>query len=460
MQLDKALQNVSVIGAAGKMGKGIALVLLQEIALLEISKTGKIGSGKYSLHLIDSDDLSLANLRHYLRDHILKFAEKNINVLRNGFEKNLSLVSNKEIIETFVQGAMDIARFDTSLSQSKNSFLIFEAIIENVDAKVGLYKEIEEFGNKEGFFLTNTSSIPIQVLNEEANLKNRIIGFHFYNPPAVQKLVELIIPDNTEARLKVLANELGKTLHKTLVHSMDVAGFIGNGHFIREILFALSRVREISSSSSLLEAIYIVNRVTQDWLVRPMGIFQLIDFVGIDVCVKIGKVMQTYLPDFIFEEPLMDTMISEGKMGGLHPNGSQKNGFFQYDRHEPIGIYSPDEKIYFPFAEGVWSTKADFYLGKIPEQYVSWKNLQNNPKKNEALSLYFQALLSMNTPGADLSRSFLINSREIAQNLVKTGVAQKMEDVDTVLKNGFFHLYGADSPWLSQETETFKPGAL
>lgn len=454
MQLDKAIQNISVIGAAGKMGRGISLVLLQEIAFREVSKTGKIGTGKYTLHLIDSDDAGLANLLPYLHDQILKIAEKNINSLRVSFENNSLLISNQEIIEAFVYGAMSIIRLDTSIEAAKKSYLIFEAIVEDVDIKIQLFEKIAHFGNNESIFLTNTSSIPIHILNERASLKNRIVGFHFYNPPAVQKLVELIIPDNTEPLVKVLANDLGKALHKTLVHSSDVAGFIGNGHFMREIVFALSKVREIAYSSTILEAIYIVNRITQDWLIRPMGIFQLIDFVGIDVCAKIGKVMQDNLPDFIFEESLIDIMISEGKLGGQYPNGSQKNGFFQYDKHELVGIYSPEVKTYFSFAEGVWSTKADFFLGKIPSEYVSWKHLLNNPKKNEILSSYFHNLLTMNSPGAELSKLFLLNSREIAQNLVRTRVAEKMEDVDLVLKNGFFHLYGADSTWLSQETET------
>src|SRR6185295_15214336 len=100
----------------------------------------------------------------------------------------------------------------------------------------------------DAYFLTNTSSIPISALSQSAELGGRLLGYHFYNPPAVQKLVEVITARNTEPALVELGNELGKLLEKTLVPSHDVAGFIGNGHFIREGLFALERFRELRES--------------------------------------------------------------------------------------------------------------------------------------------------------------------------------------------------------------------
>ncbi len=253
MPLDEALQNVAVVGAAGKMGSGISLLLLQEMAHIEAEQKGKAGTGAFRLILIDTSEKGLDALRHYLHEQILKYAEKNINDLRRFYVRNPKLVSNQEIIEAFVEGALDLIHCETSLEKAKHATLIFEAIIEDVEAKVQLFKSLVAGRKDEAYFFTNTSSIPISILNEKAQLHNRLIGFHFYNPPAVQKLLEVIAPDHMEPALKSLALELAKRLRKTVVHSGDVAGFIGNGHFIREALFACHKVHELTSQYTLEE---------------------------------------------------------------------------------------------------------------------------------------------------------------------------------------------------------------
>ena len=126
----------------------------------------------------------------------------------------------------------------------------------------------------------------INELDKKANLKGRIIGFHFYNPPAIQKLVELIVAENTDADLVNFANLYAKNIGKIIVPSRDIAGFIGNGHFMRDALYAINEVEKLSQSLSLPEAIFAINRVSQDFQIRPMGMFQLIDF---NVSVGLGK---------------------------------------------------------------------------------------------------------------------------------------------------------------------------
>ena len=77
--------------------------------------------------------------------------------------------------------------------------------------------------------------------------------------------------------------------------SNDVAGFIGNGHFMRDALHGVAEVERLAAECGFVEAVYMVNRVSQDFLVRPMGIFQLIDYVGLDVCQCILGVMNDRL---------------------------------------------------------------------------------------------------------------------------------------------------------------------
>ncbi len=449
--LNKILKNPCVLGAAGKMGRGISLLILQEVARIEAEETGEMGSGNYRLWLVDENLSGIDALKDYLRVNLTKYAEKNINQLRQFFLLNAKLVSNKEIIDYFVIHALEMVNYSTDSSKITAS-AVFEAIVEDVDIKCKILKSIALNNTHETVFFSNTSSIPIHILNEKAELGHRIVGFHFYNPPAVQKLVELIIPPQTPPFFVDVVHELTKRLQKNSVLSNDIAGFIGNGYFIREILFACERVHELSRMCSLREAIYMINRVTQDFLIRPMGIFQLMDYVGIDVCQRICQIMNTYLPGEFFQDPLIDQLVEEEIVGGQTPEGLQRDGFFQYKQQNIAGIYAPVEHIYYPLQGQSWVTQLDKQLGAFSQGHSSWKHMQRDPSSHEKLEPYLHHLMQSKTQGADLAKEFLFNLHAIAKNLVQQGVAQKIEDVDTVLKNGFFHLYGPGLPCLKLET--------
>lgn len=443
MQLDHALKDVSVIGAGGKMGSGIALLLLQEMARL-----GACNGGQCVLNLIDTDSQKLQELKHYLQEQLFKYSEKNIILLRHCYADKASLISNEEIIREFVQYALDIIQYHNHPEIAKNSHLVFEAIVEDVDIKV---KVLSSIGPKPYFF-SNTSSIPIHILNEKANLNHRIIGFHFYNPPAVQRLVELVAPNQVDPNLLEISRELARRLRKTVVHSHDVAGFIGNGHFIREALFACRKVNELASSYPLSEAIYMVNHVTQAYLVRPMGIFQLMDYVGLDVCHHICRIMSTYLDDPLLKDDLLDRMLAQGLKGGQNADGTQKAGFFQYDRHFPKNVYHLEDKKYHSLTEHDFVRRCDDTLGIVPEDMHSWKSLQNDPERNHILKKYFNELFEEHNLGVELAEMFLKHSRDVAKKLVQDKVASKIEDVNAVLELGFFHLYGADNAFFSSRS--------
>ena len=114
LDIEQNLERCAVLGAAGKMGRGIAFLLLQEMALAEALRYGTVGGGSYVLTLIDIDRQMLLALKRSLQEQILKVAEKNIIALRRAFAKNPSLVSNRDIIEYFVQGCSDIMQIATA----------------------------------------------------------------------------------------------------------------------------------------------------------------------------------------------------------------------------------------------------------------------------------------------------------------------------------------------------------
>ncbi len=328
----------------------------------------------------------------------------------------------------------------TTLEAAFESTLIFEAISENPSLKVKLFSRIDKENSKLPWVFTNTSSIPIQELDREADLGGRILGFHFYNPPAVQKLVEVIAAPTTKEELVEFAQVYAKSLRKKVVPSNDSAGFIGNGHFMRDALHGIDEVSRLSEEMPFVEAIYMINRVSQDFLIRPMGIFQLVDYVGLDVCQCIMKVMNPHLADEDLHSPLLDRLISLGVRGGQYGDGSQKDGFLKYEKGRPSGIYDPDRKEYVPISE--FQTGCDRKLGSLPGSALPWKAMIAHPDKANMLAKFFQELGEMKSLGSELAWHYGLRSREIGLKLVSDNVARNEKDVNTVLLTGFYHAYG------------------
>jgi len=438
MTLDDRLENVAVIGAAGKMGSGITLLVAQEMAKLKIKNPDK----DYHLYAMDISEKALDGLLAYIRKMATKSAEKGCVMLRELYKDRSDLIENYDIIDQFTLDVMDVIRPVTDVPSFKDAHMVFEAIVEDEKIKFKVLDKINNLCSKQTLYFTNTSSIPIHVLDDEVGLGGRIIGMHFYNPPAVQKLVEMIQSENTQKEVADTALELGQRMRKKMVPSNDIAGFIGNGHFMRDILHAVSEVEDLRDDLSQVEAIYALNKVSQDYLIRPMGIFQLIDYVGVEVCQLIMKVMTQYITDATLQSVLIDKMVEKKVIGGQNPDGSQKDGILKYEKGRPAGIYDLDKGSYRLFSDGDWKEKVDSFLGELPEGWALWRALLRDPKKDEKLPKIFTNLKNSDARGAELAKNYFKRSKEIGQELVKQGVANKVDDVNQVMMNGFFHLYG------------------
>lgn len=440
MNLDDRLTNVAIIGAAGKMGSGIALLLAQEMAYQKLKPENK--AKVYRLNLIDMDDVALDGLMSYLKAQALRTAEKSMVLLRDLYADRQDLVENSEIIQQFIEDVISVARVGTDLKMAAKSHLVFEAIVENIDVKIKVFNQLRDMCPADTFFFTNTSSVPIHLVNDGSKLEGRIIGFHFYNPPPVQKLAELIPAKETKQELIDISYQIADRLKKKIFLSADVAGFIGNGHFLRDGLHAIHEVERLMKDFKRFEAIYAVNKVSQDLLLRPMGIFQLIDYVGVDVFFFISKIMDKYIESEKLDHPFLDAMYEKKVLGGQRADGSQKDGFLKYEKNRPVGVYDFDAGEYVMFDEEGWTGEIDKKLGVYPKTWSPWKVLLRDGNKNKKMEEFFKQLHSTETKGARLALAYLKSSKEIGQHLVDTGIAQTPEDVNGVLMNGFFHLYG------------------
>jgi 3-hydroxybutyryl-CoA dehydrogenase len=438
MNYTDRLENVSVLGAAGKMGSGILLLSALEMADLSLLPENK---GKtFILNAIDLSQEGLNGLMKYLHTQVTKAAEKKTVLLRKFYAHREDLIENGDIINQYVLDVLAVVRPSTRMEVAFESKLIFEAVSENKSLKVKLFTFIDTNNKNQPWYFTNTSSVPINEIEDEANLAGRVIGFHFYNPPAIQKLVEIIKTEKTNADTHEFALLFAKKLKKVVVPSNDFAGFIGNGHFMRDALHGMSEAQALAKDFNIAEAIYMINKVSQDYLVRPMGIFQLIDYVGIDVVSFIMGVMNPYLPAEELQHALLDKMLALGIKGGQNADGSQKDGFLKYAKGRPVAVFNSDTKEYVEF-EAI-KAKCDEALGALPENQIAWKKAVRLKNKEEVLGKFFDALKQMEDLGASLAIRYGKRSKDIGMQLVDTNVAFNEDDVNTVMLTGFFHAYG------------------
>ncbi|HTX87871.1 MAG TPA: 3-hydroxyacyl-CoA dehydrogenase family protein [Bacteroidales bacterium] len=444
MTYEERLQNVTILGAAGKMGSGILLLTALEMADLSLRPENRKKS--FALNAMDVSQEALAGVMKYLKAQVVKAAEKKTVSLRSFYADRPDLIENYDIVDQYVTDVLSLVRPCTRLECAFESTMVFEAIKEDPALKVKILSTIREKNPNTPWFFTNTSSIPITELDEKAGLEGRIIGFHFYNPPAIQKLVEVIKSKHTLPEVEAFALQYAKSLRKVVVPANDFAGFIGNGHFMRDILYAAGEVDKLKEKMTYTEAVYTINHISQDWLIRPMGIFQLIDYVGIDVCSYIMSVMNPYLKNEDLHSPLLDKMLALNIYGGQFSDGSQKDGFLKYEKSRPVAVFDLDSKTYKPMADLQKSVQEK--LGAAPEM-KPWKSVVGDPAKEEVLKKYFSGLKTINSTGAELARSYAARSKEIGKFLVSSGVALSDKDVNTVLLTGFYHAYGPINDYLA-----------
>jgi hypothetical protein len=206
-------------------------------------------------------------------------------------------------------------------------------------------------------------------------------------------------------------------------------------------------VERLAKEHGFVKAVYFVNKASREWLLRPMGIFQLIDYVGVDVFQLILRVMEKYLNDGL-HSPLIDRYLELGIKGGQTSSGAQKDGFLKYDKGTIVGIYDPDTGAYV-MLDGTWDKEAEAQLGAHPDPAKSWKSLQGDPELEAKLRAYFGSFAGNTTLGVQIASDYFRASRAASLRLVADGVAPSAEDVNKVLMLGFFHLYGPINDYLA-----------
>ena len=269
--------QISIIGA-GTMGNGIAHVFAQ---------------CGYKVGLVDVSS----------------------DALKKGLEtisKNLDrMVVKEKITATDKENTLkNISSFSSLGDGVQNADIVIEAATENVDLKCKIFKELDQLCKPSAILATNTSSISITKIASHTQRPEKVIGMHFMNPVPVMKLVEVIRGYATSDEVIKTVLDLTKKLNKIPVEVNDYPGFIANRILMPMINEAIY---------SLYEGVAGVNEidtVMKLGMAHPMGPLQLADFIGLDVCLSILRVLHDGFGNPKYAPcPLLVNMVISGNLG-------------------------------------------------------------------------------------------------------------------------------------------------
>jgi 3-hydroxybutyryl-CoA dehydrogenase len=271
------MKNIAVIGA-GTMGNGIAHVFAQ------------FG---YRVNLIDVSQASL--------DKALATIGKNLD----------RQLAKEAITESEKQNTLSNLTTFTSLVEGvKGVDLVVEAATENIDLKLQIFKELDAATSENVILATNTSSISITKIAAVTNRPDKVIGMHFMNPVPVMKLIEIIRGYSTSDEVTNLIMEISKNLDKVPVEVNDYPGFVANRILMPMINEAIYTLYEG------VAGVEEIDTVMKLGMAHPMGPLQLADFIGLDVCLAILRVLHEGFGNPKYAPcPLLVNMVTAGKKG-------------------------------------------------------------------------------------------------------------------------------------------------
>jgi len=279
--------NVSVIGS-GTMGNGIAHVFAQnghQVTLVDIAQSA-----------LDKALVTISgNLDRQIKKEVLTEAEKSATLAR------LQLVTD---LAAGVSGAD----------------LVVEAATENSGLKRKIFADIDQHAPSGAILATNTSSISITQIAAATRRPAQVIGMHFMNPVPVMKLVEVIRGYATSDEVTAQVMSLSRALGKTPVEVNDYPGFVANRILMPMINEAIYTLYEGVSSVDGIDTVMKLG------MAHPMGPLQLADFIGLDVCLSILRVLHEGFGNPKYAPcPLLVNMVTAGKLGA-----KSGEGFYSY----------------------------------------------------------------------------------------------------------------------------------
>jgi 3-hydroxybutyryl-CoA dehydrogenase len=281
------IKTVGVIGA-GTMGNGIAHVFAR--------------SG-YAVVLCDVEQ---------------RFLERGLATITKNLDRE---VAKNKITDRDKTSALVRIRAVTERAQLADCHFIVEAATEKFEIKTEIFRDLDRLARPEVILASNTSSISITKLAALTGRPDKVIGMHFFNPVPVMKLVEVIRGLATSPETFTAVLDLAKKLDKTPVEVNDAPGFVSNRVLMPLLNEAMYAVMEGVATPEAVDEVFKLG------MAHPMGPLTLADFIGLDVCLDIMRVMLEGLGDPKYRPcPLLLRMVDAGWLGR-----KSGRGFYQYE---------------------------------------------------------------------------------------------------------------------------------
>ena len=281
------MKNITVIGS-GTMGNGIAHVFAQ---------------CGYSVNLVDISEPAL---------------QKALATISKNIDRQIAKGTVTEADKTATLA--NIKTFTKLEDGAKNADLVVEAASENVNVKLAIFKQFDEICPPNTILASNTSSISITQIAAVTKRADKVIGMHFMNPVPVMKLVEVIRGYSTSNEVCSLIMETSKKLGKIPTEVNDYPGFVANKILMPMINEAIITLHEGTAGVEEIDTVMKLG------MAHPMGPLQLADFIGLDVCLNILRVLQDGFGNPKYAPcPLLVNMVTAGNLGV-----KSGKGFYDY----------------------------------------------------------------------------------------------------------------------------------
>ena len=304
------------------MHKGLALLKLNQMKKIAVIGAGTMGNG-----------IAHVFARYGYQVQLTDISTKTLEQGLQTISRNLDRMMAKEVLSADdVKSTLGNISIGTDLKEAvSQADLVVEAAPEDLGVKIRIFKDLDKLCGDETILATNTSSISVTALAAVTKRPGQVIGMHFMNPVPLMPLVEIIRGYNTADKVTEKVVQTAEKLGKTPVIVNDYPGFVANRILMPMINEAIECLHQ--GVAGVVE----IDAVMKLGMAHPMGPLQLADFIGLDVCLSIMKVLfngfgnPKYAPS-----PLLINMVTAGKLGV-----KSGEGFYDYSESRKAEKVSP-----------------------------------------------------------------------------------------------------------------------